>query len=224
MTLAKDASPTEANNHKVVVLVHGLHQTPLVMLPMARFFAKQGYQTVLFGYHSWRDELATHTQKLAKRLDALSKEASLYLVGHSLGGLLIRHYMCTHPHRVKRAVTLGTPHLGSRIAHRMHTLAPWVLGRAYVGALDGKLCGTPTNMGCIAGNRSIGIARYLCKDSACNDTHDGTVFVSETYLKDTPHIVLPVGHTTMLFDTQVHKQVHHFLCFGCFLPTKAYTH
>lgn len=215
MTLVKGASPTEANK-PIIVLVHGLHQTPLIMMPMARFFDKQGCQAVLFGYRSWHGTIASHTQKLAKCLNTLPNDCPLYLVGHSLGGLLIHHYMCTHTHRIGHAVTLGSPHLGSRVAHRLHTVAPFVLGRAYVGALDGSLSqhNTPANIGCIAGNRSLGLGRYFYKDT-CHE-HDGTVFVAETKLTGAPHLVLPVGHTSMLFDRQVYEQTQHFLRFGFF--------
>lgn len=234
MTLAKGASLTEANknlknNRPIVVLVHGLHQTPLIMLPMARFFAKQGYQTVLFGYRSRHNDIIAHTQKLANHLDTLPKDRLLYLVGHSLGGLIVRHYLCSYAHHVQRAVTLGTPHLGSCVAHRLYTLAPFLLGQAYVGGLDGKLFGTPTDMGCIAGNRSVGlmsmasIRRYFLDDpnqnphtQPCDSQNDGTVFIHETRLEGLPHLILPVAHTTMLFDHQVHYQTHYFLRFGHF--------
>jgi triacylglycerol lipase len=39
------------------------------------------------------------------------------IIAHSMGGLVSRYYIATHPYRVAGLVTLGTPHQGSQLAN-----------------------------------------------------------------------------------------------------------
>ena len=38
-----------------VILIHGLHQAPFIMRPMAKRLQAQGFETYQFGYRSMRD-------------------------------------------------------------------------------------------------------------------------------------------------------------------------
>jgi len=62
----------------------------------------------------------SYVEPLARRIDAVLKETGagqLVLVGHSMGGLVARAYLQRFGDaRVKRLITLGTPHQGSRLA------------------------------------------------------------------------------------------------------------
>ena len=55
----------------------------------------------------------------ARRFDAtINGDASLTLIGHSMGGLVCRQYVAKYSHgrqNVQRLITLGTPHRGTRL-------------------------------------------------------------------------------------------------------------
>lgn len=54
-------------------------------------------------------------------IEALCRDtghAQVVVVGHSMGGLAARAYIRRHgPHRIAKAITLGTPHHGTALAH-----------------------------------------------------------------------------------------------------------
>jgi pimeloyl-ACP methyl ester carboxylesterase len=74
-----------------------------------------GYQTLVHSY-DWRADVAATGAALAERLRALPA-SDIVIVAHSMGGLVARAALA-HPssRRVRRVVTLGTPHLGTLAA------------------------------------------------------------------------------------------------------------
>jgi triacylglycerol esterase/lipase EstA (alpha/beta hydrolase family) len=81
---------------------------------------------------------AAHLRHTVDRLrDDLGPAQPITLVGHSLGGLVLRYYARRYPApAVRRIVTLGTPHGGTVLARRERgygrTLAP---GSSFLTAL-----------------------------------------------------------------------------------------
>ena len=212
----------------IVVLIHGLHQNTWLMRPLG-YRLSSDFTCTYFRYHSLQDDITIHSQRLLAFLQALSTSYTptmVHFVAHSLGGLVVRHYLATHtlPQGLKLGyiVTLGTPHLGSQTAHYVQRFAPALLGKAYAGALDGTLLALTNNrLGIIAGSRGVGLGQPLlhyhnrkhCIDDTAND---GTVYIHETRLSDCPHCILPVSHTGLLTDKNVAKQVAYFLHKGQF--------
>lgn len=224
MISPKVVSLIVANKPQAVVLIHGLHQNDWVMKPLAYRLKKLGFCPYLYRYHSLSDTLSTHS----KHLHRFIKHANLqktHLVAHSLGGLVVRQFLHDYScDSIGRVVTLGTPHLGSIVAHYVHQLCPPLVGRSYQNALDGNLLDRTPNiqLGAIAGHKAIGLGQPILayhrkKHSLADSRHDGTVFVFETQLswaKD--HITLDVSHTGMLVDKTVALQAGHFLTHGIF--------
>lgn len=176
-----------------------------------------------FCYASVRQDLRQHSLSLATFVQNLVKDdpCTVHFVAHSLGGLVVRHYLATQylPHclTLGKVVTLGTPHLGSRVAHTFWRLLPKVLGLSYTGALDGTpIDSRNIQLGSIAGNLPLGIGLPILHYHNRQAPHDGTVYVSETKLPNFPHITLAVNHTQLLTNSTVAKQVRHFLCYGRF--------
>lgn len=140
-------------------------------------------------------------------------------VGHSLGGLVLRHFAAAHPDKVSgRIVTLGTPHCGSMAAERVRSmgLGTSLLGGSYRYALDGAAPPLPPGieLGSIAGSKPQGLGRML----GLHGSQDGTVLVGETRCPGMGgHIVLPVSHSGMIFSRTVAEQTAHFLRRGRFL-------
>lgn len=221
-------------HHKnLVVLIHGLHQFPFIMRPLAKHLKAQGFDTHQFGYRSMRDGIKVNSKRLNDWLEANHNSSEpIDLVGHSLGGLIIRDFVAHYPKwQIGRCVTLGTPHNGSVSGDYIWRLAPAIVGKSYEQALDGTVAPLPENieLGVIAGNKAQGLGqpilsyhnRKLLKTdaeiSAESLAHDGTVYVSETQLASaTDHIVMPVTHTGMLVNKGVAKQVVWFLEHGEF--------
>lgn len=216
-----------------VILIHGLHQTPWIMRPLAKRLQAAGFDTHQYGYRSMRDGIKTNSARLNDWLDKNHHpDQPIDLVGHSLGGLIIRDFVAQYPKwQIGRCVTLGTPHTGSICADYIWRLTPAVVGRSYVDALDGTVAALPKHitLGVIAGNFPYGLGQlflqYHNRKLRKSDNpplkeqlaHDGTVYIDETRLEAaTDHIILPVSHTGMLVNVAVAEQTKYFLEHGTF--------
>jgi hypothetical protein len=112
-----------------IVLLHGLYHNPSAWLFFAPALARGlGCRTRILGYNSFG---AASFEDIARDLtsqvhDILDNSPRIMLVGHSMGGLLVRRLAADE--RIARAtaaaVTLGAPHHGSKVA------ALAVVGRA----------------------------------------------------------------------------------------------
>lgn len=211
-----------------VILIHGLHQAPFIMRPMAKRIQAQGFDTHQYGYRSMRDGIDINSQRLNAWLESNhTPKQPIDLIGHSLGGLIIRNFLAQYPKwQIGRCVTLGTPHNGSVSGDYIWRLAPAIVGKSYEQALDGTVAPLPSGieLGVIAGNKAQGLGQPILSyhnrklrkaDSTVTDkilAHDGTVYVSETKLATaTDHIILPVTHTGMLVNKEVAQQTIYFL-------------
>lgn len=201
-----------------VVLVHGLFMHGAAMLPMAAQLRYAGFATRTFSYptleQSPRDN-AYALKRLADDIDA----AVVHFVGHSLGGLVLRHFFASFPQqRPGRVVTLGTPHRYSQAAR---VLARFELGRRVLNkSLEhGLLGGVPPwngthELGSIAGTLSVGLGRVVGGLAVPND---GTVAVEETRMDGmSDHICLPISHLALMFAPAAAYQTVHFLRHGRF--------
>ncbi|MGP9638216.1 esterase/lipase family protein, partial [Psychrobacter sp. AOP3-A1-26] len=216
-----------------VILVHGLNQAPFIMRPLAKRLQAKGYDTHQYGYRSRHDGLKVNSARLDTWLKANHiPEQPIDLIGHSLGGLVIRDFVATYPQwQIGRCVTLGTPHNGSVWADYIWRFMPAIVGRSYIDALDGTVAPLPKDIkiGVIAGDKTQGLGQTLLSyhnrklrkaDIALTNkdlAHDGTVYVTETKLASaTDHIIMPVTHTGMLIKKNVAAQAIYFLENGNF--------
>lgn len=202
----------------LVVLVHGLYMHGLVMRPLARDLRRSGFRTMLYNYSSLRLTPADSAERLVARVRQ-EHHATVHYVGHSLGGLVLRHAMARHTARLPpgRTVTLGTPHQGSRVARHMQRQGyGWLLGASRNRGVLGDLPEWPREreLGSLAGVAKHGLGSWLV---AVNRPHDGTVAVAETHCAgQQDHVCVACSHTTMLFRSVVFRQVEAFLNTGQF--------
>ncbi len=216
-----------------IILIHGLHQAPFIMRPMAKRLQAQGFDTHQYGYRSMRDGIKTNSERLNTWLrNNHNPSEPIDLLGHSLGGLLIRDFVAHYPEwQIGRCVTLGTPHNGSVSGDYIWRLLPAIVGKSYEQALDGTVAPLPKDieLGVIAGNKAQGLGqpilsyhnRQLRKaDSSITNellAHDGTVYVKETKLaRAADHLIMPVTHTGMLVNKDVAEQAIYYLQHGHF--------
>lgn len=181
--------------------------------------ARAGFQVMRFSYHSVRASPVENALALQTFCQSLTSPA-IHYVGHSLGGLVVRHLFHAYPQRVPgRVVTLGTPHGSSHVARTLARYRPLraLFGRSLQQGLLGDAPpwrGTH-DLGVIAGTVPLGLGMLV---PGIPLPHDGTVAVAETRLagmKD--HITLPASHTGLLLSAAVAAQCLAFLKTGRFL-------
>jgi len=203
-----------------VVLLHGLWFSGCVLFLLARRLRRRGFSVYSFSYPSVRADLVVNAARLARFLDSLDA-GTVHLVGHSLGGILIRALFHFHPdQKPGRIVTLATPHGGSRVALRLNRHALWrrAMGKGVAQLLAGApraWAPPPRETGAICGTRSIGLGRLLYR--GLPRPNDGLLTVKESaYPPACEHVVLPVSHTGMMFSRTAADQVANFLASGKF--------
>lgn len=201
-----------------VIIVHGLWMHGLVMLPLQRQLARQGFAMRRLSYPSWSGRLDGNVAALAA-FAASAPGERLHVVAHSLGGLLALHWLAGGADaRVARLVMLGSPTAGCHCATWLQRHGP--LARLVGHSLPAALARVPTRLpgdidvGIVAGTRPIGLGRLI---PGLPKPNDGVVAVAETRWPDThDRIELPVTHAGMLLSKDCADQTANFLHTGNF--------
>jgi len=202
-----------------VVLVHGLWLSGWSLYVLGQRLTRYGFEVWPFAYPSLSHNLLQNAERLQRFLVRLERPL-VHLVGHSLGGIVIRALFHQHPEQPPgRIVTLGSPHGGSYSASALVRTA---LGRKITGrSMQQLLAGMPTHwrpvdrdIGVIAGDISIGMGRLFLRLPRPND---GVISAAEAELPGaTDTITLHVSHTAMVVSSQVAHQVSWFVKHGRF--------
>jgi pimeloyl-ACP methyl ester carboxylesterase len=191
---------------------------------LQRWLTDAGFATTRFRYASVAQDLDANADRLATFLSN-EPAATLHLVGHSLGALVILRLIERHGvDSVGRIVCLGPPFNGTAAGDRLARLPGGTrfMGRGIAqlrrespaGPWDGR-----RELGIIAGSVGLGLGRLL---GGLATPSDGTVAVAETQLAGAnDHIVLPVTHFSMLWSRRVARQVIAFLRDGRFVREAA---
>ena len=206
----------------VVILVHGLWVHGVVMTPLRRRIARNGYRAVSYSYPSVRLNLTENAERLEQFCRSLDA-AKLHFVGHSLGGLVVLRMLERAPDlRAARIVLAGVPFSDSFAAQRLARLpgGRTALGRSIPEWLAGEKTGwRRCDIGVLAGSIPIGLGRLVAPDLP--KPNDGAVCVAETRLPAMrDHIVLSVNHTGMLLSAAVARQICAFLRSGAFVKER----
>lgn len=114
--------PPDPAEKTPIIFVHGLYHNHTGWYLYLRWFRRWGWSHVkavnlrgkFRSIHEFTRILAEEVEKVM----AESQSDQVDLVGHSMGGLVIRSYLTENPARAKirRVVTLGSPHGGSKLA------------------------------------------------------------------------------------------------------------
>jgi alpha/beta hydrolase family protein len=194
-----------------VVLVHGMGRTPLSMLRLARALRRARHEVTVFGYLAAVERFSRILARLGGRLGESGARGPYAVVGHSLGGLLVRAVLGQPPASLTppaHLFMLGTPNQPPGLARRFHRF--WTY-RGINGEC-GQLLASPSFFAhlapvsipytIIAGTAGFTGRRSLFGD----DPNDGIVTLRETLIspQDRP-VTFPVRHTFMMNDARVRR-------------------
>jgi pimeloyl-ACP methyl ester carboxylesterase len=215
-----------ADRDHAVVLLHGLGRSRACWRALAAQLEKAGDRVVTFGYASTRGSLSDHAFALDHVLRHLEGCKTVSFVGHSLGNLVVRHYLDEHPDPGpgqpgrERMVMLGPPNLGAQMAERLgdSRLFELIAGPSGQELSDrwedvAPHLATPDfEFGIVAGGADLPITNPLV-----DGADDLVVSVEETRLpgaSDFRHV--GAGHTFMPENAEVIALTLQFLKTGCF--------
>lgn len=225
----KQEQELEPVRGRVVIILHGLVATRWTMRLLAEHLEDEGgYAIVNVEYPSTRQTIADHAKSLARVVEGLPEAQQLNFVGHSMGNIVIRHYLADmqkmygrQDPRLGRVVMIAPPNHGSRTATRWSDNSAFKavlgtpgrqLGVEWSG-LEGNLIAPPCQFGIIAGGRGKGgFSPFL----PGND--DGRIVVETTRLAGARDFVLvPMIHEFIANDPRTFDYVLRFLNEGHFV-------
>ena len=198
-----------------LLLVHGLWRTPLSLLLLVRQLRGWGYGTGQFGYAAVAQGYDAIVARLIARLERLADAGPYAVIGHSMGGVLLRSALSHLPGpQPQHLVMLGTPNRPPRLAR--------VLGVRWVYRRIMGECGVNLSSPLFYAGLPVPQVPYTIVAGTAGprgrwspfgqEPNDGVVAVSETRIyDDDPLVLLPVTHTFMMNSARVHDVVRRAL-------------
>lgn len=200
-----------------VVLLHGILRSSKCMSTIETAVQEAGYQAFAFNYPSTQVSIPEAAEYLNQAIESLEGIDELYIISHSMGGLVTRAYFAKYGDpRIKRVVMMGTPNHGAELADLLYRN---VLLKAASGP-GGRQLATdrqglipllpvpPCEFAIIAGARgkSAGWNPFIPGDD------DGTVTVESTRLVGAADFsTVPVTHTMLIGNREAIDQAIRFL-------------
>ncbi len=208
----------------LVVLVHGYNKSRRDMYPLQSLLRRLGYETVLVSLPLRFRTLAHCVRVFEKRIAEMSelrRADNIYMVGHSMGGLVIRHFLARNTiENLARCVFIAPPNQGTKLVDIAETyIRPWIHIFKPLQALRTRVARQPvpvplgeTEIGVIAGSKNnLWLGIFLASPN------DGRVEVEATRLASmADFLVMPYGHKEIHHRADVAAQVDYFLRNGAF--------
>jgi hypothetical protein len=198
-----------------LLLVHGLWRTPLSLLLLVRRLHGWGYHTELFGYVAVAQGYDAIVSRLTLRLERMASAGPYAVIGHSLGGVLLRSALSQMDGpQPQHLIMLGTPNRPPRLAR--------VLGVRWVYRRIMGECGVNLSSPLFYASLPIPQVPYTIVAGTAgprgrwspfgDEPNDGIVAVRETPVReDDPLVLLPVTHTFMMNNAEVHEVIRRAL-------------
>ncbi|MCH2202650.1 MAG: alpha/beta fold hydrolase [Fuerstiella sp.] len=211
---------------RAIILVHGLIRSSRSFDSLARTLELEDCTIVRFDYSSTRSSVPDAARCLSQVIESLDGIGSIDLVVHSLGGVVLRYYLRDHcDDRIRRAVMLGVPNHGAKIADRFHNNVFYRMmygpaGQQLTSEEDGLIAGLPVpdfEFGVIAGGRG----RVRGFNPLLKGDNDSTITVRSARLKGAADFTLqPVIHSFLMSDRRCVQAIVTFLKYGRFDPDR----
>jgi len=213
------------STNEAVILLHGLARTHHSMKQMESALSEAGYRVYRVDYPTREktvEELSREDLAAAVMLCQTSQPVRIHFVAHSLGNIVLRHYLSEKElPNLGRIVMLGPPNHGSEVVDKLGHLGlfQWINGPAG-GQLGTDAASMPNvlpvpkaEIGVVAGTRSINwiLSLYLPGEN------DGKVSLESAAIEGMKEFVaVPVAHPFLMTDADVIKMTLHFLKHGKF--------
>ncbi len=120
--------PRGPENGPRVLVIPGFIASDRTVMELRRAFARAGWRVYPWSLGWNLGAKADTIARLTARLDAISPDQPVLVVGWSLGGVFARELARAHPDRVRAVVTLGSPFSGDPRANNVWRLYEWVAG------------------------------------------------------------------------------------------------
>ncbi len=190
---------------------------------MAETLASHGYAVANIDYPSREFSVETLAASAVEEgIASCPPQGRIHFVTHSMGGILVRHYLEHHKiERLGRVVMLAPPNQGSEVVDDYRDVPGFELINGPAGyqlgtdenSIPNSLGPVTFEAGIIAGSRSI---NPLLSQSLPNPD-DGKVSVEATRVEGmADFIVLPHSHPFIMSAESVMAQTLHFLQHGRF--------
>lgn len=212
-----------------VVLLHGLAGQPWNWLALRRTLQMAGYRVLTPAYASRKQTVQVSVQQIAPAVADCknSSKQPVHLVGHSLGGLLIRHYLQQYGAAdIGRVVMLGTPNQGTELSDSAQKsrlrqgLSAFFLGPVLPqlqrenNSFLAQLAPPRVPTGILAGYYT---PSPWMNDRFNGEPNDGMVSVRSSQLPNmTDFALIATTHIGLLADINANRQVVWFLSRGHF--------
>jgi pimeloyl-ACP methyl ester carboxylesterase len=105
-----------------VLFIHGMGRSPLSGLPILLRLRARGFAIEVFGYSTALRDFASIRDRLRDRIQGLAARGPYALIGHSLGGVLLRSALSALPQGTRlpeQIFLLGSPVRSARLARRL---------------------------------------------------------------------------------------------------------
>lgn len=221
--LLHDSNAQAPREH--VVLLHGMGRSAWSMKRLEWAFRKQGYVVTNFDYPSKKLPIekltGEHLHPLLTELQRV-QPARIHFVTHSLGGILLRHYLASHTiTNLGHVVMIAPPNQGSELADHLQRF--W-LARKIVGPCLSQLGTNPESvprqlgavqfsLGVIAGMRTLN----PLFSALISGRDDGKVSVASTRVAGmSDHLEVASSHTWLMWRKSIIEQTLQFIRCGQF--------
>jgi len=192
------------------LFIHGMGRSPVSAWPMLRKLRAGGLNVSSFNYFVSCEQVSRIVGRLSERVNRMSGEGDYVLIGHSLGGVLIRAVLQARSdiHPPAHAFLLGSPMKAVRLAQ---LFGPRMIFRAVTGDC-GQMLGNVERMNsigtlscpttAIVGTHGLPGTRLVFKD----EVNDGIISVSEASADwITDHVHVPIAHSLLPTSPRVAK-------------------
>lgn len=216
---------------KGVVVLHGLFRTRSSMKGLCDHLRKAGgYSVFDVGYPTTRGSVADHAKSLDSVMQSLSELDEISFVAHSLGNIVIRHWLheisqdkerSKRLPTLKRMVMLAPPNRQPEIAAALvrGDLIESIAGSAATDLAEGwkdlepKLATPPFEFGILAGGKGNANGFNILLDG----DNDGVVTVANTRLAGAADFRrLEALHSFIMSSSPARRMTLHFLKEGSF--------